>query len=162
MNMTHYMELLATNQPWNLLIFMAIPIILVETIAITEFFTLLSRDMKGIPKRINRTASIVAGFYFLIIFLYLFFKAVIPITVAGEWRSLIDVIAVGAYLIGVVPLLAIALMDLGLIVRYQLEEVKLKTHAIFVSVFLIVAHIAMVFGMLDPTLLSPSSHLHTM
>lgn len=25
--MTHYMELLATNQPWNLLIFMAIPVI---------------------------------------------------------------------------------------------------------------------------------------
>jgi hypothetical protein len=24
MNMTHYIELLATNQPWNLLIFMAI------------------------------------------------------------------------------------------------------------------------------------------
>lgn len=40
MNMTHYMELLANSQPWNLLIFMAIPVILVETIAITEFFTL--------------------------------------------------------------------------------------------------------------------------
>jgi hypothetical protein len=25
--MTHYMELLATNQPWNLIIFMAIPVI---------------------------------------------------------------------------------------------------------------------------------------
>ena len=28
MNMTHYMELLATNQPWNLIIFMAIPVVL--------------------------------------------------------------------------------------------------------------------------------------
>ena len=28
MNMTHYMELLAVNQPWNLLIFMAIPVVL--------------------------------------------------------------------------------------------------------------------------------------
>ncbi len=26
MNMTHYMELLAVNQPWNLIIFMAVPI----------------------------------------------------------------------------------------------------------------------------------------
>ena len=32
MDITHYMELLATNQPWNLLIFMAIPVILAETL----------------------------------------------------------------------------------------------------------------------------------
>lgn len=162
MNMTHYMELLAVNQPWNLLIFMAIPVILVETIAITEFFTLLSRNVKGLTRRINQTASILAGFYFLIIFLYLFFKAVIPITIAGEWRSIIDMIAVGAYLSGVVPLLGIALMDLGLIVQHQVEEHKLKIHAIFVSIFLVVAHIAMVFGMLDPSLLSGTVHLHNM
>lgn len=153
MNMTHYMELLAVNQPWNLLIFMAVPVILVETIAITEFFTLLSRNLKGITRRINKVAGILAGFYFLVIFLHLLFKAVIPITVAGEWRSLIDVIAVGAYLAGVVPLLAIALLDLGFIVHRAAEEKKLKLHAIFVSAFLVVAHIAMVFGMLDPFLI---------
>lgn len=153
MNMTHYMELLAVNQPWNLLIFMAVPVILVETIAITEFFTLLSRNLKGITRRINKAAGILAGFYFLVIFLHLLFKAVIPITVAGEWRSLIDVIAVGAYLAGVAPLLAIALLDLGFIVRRAANERKLKLHAIFVSVFLVVAHIAMVFGMLDPSLI---------
>lgn len=154
MNMTHYMELLAVNQPWNLLIFMAIPVVLVETIAITEFFTLLNRNPKGIARHINKTAGILAGFYFLIVFLHLLFKAVIPITVAGEWRSIIDVIAVGAYLSGMLPLLAIALMDLGLIIRSQIEEHRLRTHAIFVSIFLVVAHVAMVFGMLDPALLS--------
>ena len=36
MNMTHYMELLSVNQPWNLLIFMGIPVVLAETLAITE------------------------------------------------------------------------------------------------------------------------------
>ena len=44
MSMTHYMELLATNQPWNLILFMAIPVILAETVAITELFLLLSRQ----------------------------------------------------------------------------------------------------------------------
>lgn len=28
--MTHYMGLLAVNQPWNLLLFMAIPVVLAE------------------------------------------------------------------------------------------------------------------------------------
>ncbi|XNQ39111.1 DUF6803 family protein [Bacillus sp. 1P10SD] len=42
MNMTHYMGLLADNQPWNLIIFMAIPVICAETIAITELGILLN------------------------------------------------------------------------------------------------------------------------
>jgi len=40
MFMTHYMELLAQNQPWNLILFMAIPVVLAETVAITELFIL--------------------------------------------------------------------------------------------------------------------------
>ena len=47
MNMTHYMELLATNQPWHLILFMAVPVILAETVAITELFILLRRLRAG-------------------------------------------------------------------------------------------------------------------
>ena len=47
MNMTHYMELLATNQPWNLIIFMAIPVVLAETVAITELYILYTRKLHG-------------------------------------------------------------------------------------------------------------------
>lgn len=162
MNMTHYMELLATNQPWNLLIYMAIPVILAETVAITELYILFTRDLKGTVRMVNRVAGIIAGFYFLVVFLSLWFKAVIPITVAGEWRTIIDVIAVGFYLLGVIPLLGIALLDIGAIWRQKREEWKLGAHAAFVALFLVVAHIAMIFGMLSPALLEPTTHLHTM
>ncbi|HEY9881823.1 MAG TPA: DUF6803 family protein [Leptolyngbyaceae cyanobacterium] len=162
MNMTHYMELLAVNQPWNLLIFMAIPVILVETIAITEFYVLLTQNLHSRVRVINRMAGITAGFYFLIIFLYLLFKAVIPITLAGEWRTIIDVVAVGFYLLGVIPLMGIALLDLGLIKRHRKEEWKLGLHATFVAIFLVVAHVAMIFGMLNPSLLGPAQHIHMM
>ena len=47
MNMTHYMELLVVNQRWNLIIFMAIRIVLAETIAVTELYILYTRDYKG-------------------------------------------------------------------------------------------------------------------
>lgn len=47
MNMTHYMELLAVNQPWNLILFMAIPVILAETLAITELYLLLRDTLKA-------------------------------------------------------------------------------------------------------------------
>jgi phosphatidylglycerophosphate synthase len=162
MNMTHYMELLATNQPWNLLIFMAIPVILAETIAVTELYILYTRNLKGTIRTINKIAGIIAGFYFLVVFLHLFSKAFIPITVAGEWRTVIDVIAVSFYLLGVVPLLGITLLEIGAIWRKKSEEWKLGAHAIFVAIFLVVAHIAMIFGMLSPALLSGGSPMHQM
>lgn len=151
--MTHYMELLATNQPWNLLIFMAVPVILAEFIAITELYILFGRNLTGAIKRANGIAGIAAGFYFLGIFLYLLFTAVIPLTTSGGWRGPADVLAVGFYLLGVVPLLGMALLELRLIARGAGSLGRLKIHALFVAVFLVVAHVAMIFGMLNPTLL---------
>ena len=80
MNMTHYMKLLATNQPWNLLIFMAVPIVLAETIAVTELYVLYTRAYDGPVRALNRACSIVVGIYFAGVFLYLINGAVIPIT----------------------------------------------------------------------------------
>lgn len=38
MMMTNYMDLLAANQPWNLLLFMVIPVGLAEALVATEFY----------------------------------------------------------------------------------------------------------------------------
>jgi hypothetical protein len=151
MNMTHYMELLAVNQPWNLLLFMAIPVILAETVAICELYLLYTRNHGGTVHRVSRVAGIVAGLYFSGIFIWLMTNAVVPISAAGEWRGVADVMAVGFYLAGVVPLVGIALVDLGLVGRDMPR--RLALHAGFVALFLVVAHVAMIFGMLDPMLL---------
>ncbi len=82
-----------------------------------------------------------------------FFNAVIPLTQTGGWRGVGDVIAVGFYLLGVVPLVGLSLIDLGIIKKGKSPEEKLQLHATFVAVFLVVAHIAMIFGMLNPTVL---------
>lgn len=150
---THYMELLATNQPWNLLIFMAIPVVFAEFIAVTELSILFQRTTSGAIKRLNGYAGIFVGFYFLAVFLYLLFNAVLPITAAGAWRGPADMIAVGFYLLGVVPLLGMALLELKVVGRALDATGRLKTHALLVAVFLVVAHVAMIFGMLNPTLL---------
>jgi hypothetical protein len=155
--MTHYMELLADNQPWNLILFMAIPVVLAETVAITELFILFSRQYHGPVRTLNRAASIAGGIYFVWVFGHLLLNAVIPLTQQGEWRGPADVIAVTAYLSGIVPLLGLALLDLGITGRGLNDEQKLKQHAFWVAVFLVVAHIAMIFGMLDPTLLQAGS-----
>lgn len=152
-SMTHYMELLATSQPWHLLIFMAIPVICAETLAITELIILFTRNLTGRAKAVSKATGIFAGIYFLGIFIYLFINAVIPLTATGGWRGPADVIAVGFYLSGIIPFLGMTLLELGVIGKKRDEMGKLKLHAIFVGIFLVVAHIAMIFGMLNPELL---------
>jgi len=152
--MTHYMGLLASNQPWNLIIFMAIPVILAETIAITELYLLFTRNFNNKAKIINKWAGVFVGIYFLGIFFYLLINAVVPLTMGGQWRGFADVIAVGFYLLGVVPLFGITLLELGVINKNKSPEQKLKLHVIFVAIFLVVAHIAMIFGMVNPEIYS--------
>jgi len=148
MGMTHYMELLATNQPWNLLIFMAIPVILAETLTATEFFVIFDKLPEGPLRKINRVVGILLGFYFLAIFLYLITSVVPGIT----WRGYSDLIAVWSYLSGLIFLFGIALLELGVIAKDAEKESKMKLHFLLLIGFLIVAHIAMIFGMLNPAL----------
>ena len=151
--MTHYMELLVTAQPWHLLIFMAVPVICAETLAITEFMVLFTRNLTGAAKKVNKVTGIFAGLYFLGIFIYLFANVVIPLTSTGGWRGPVDVIAVGFYLSGVIPFMGMFLLEIGAIGRKSDEVGKLKLHAIFVGIFLVVAHVAMIVGMLNPDFL---------
>ena len=153
MNMTHYMELLAVNQPWNLLLFMAVPVILAETVAISELYILFHRRTDGTLVRVNRAASVLGGLYFAGVFAYLMATAVVPLTAGAQWRGPADLIAVGFYLFGVVPLLSMALIDLRVVGKAWTHEQRLWWHAGCVALFLVVAHVAMIFGMLDPSLL---------
>jgi hypothetical protein len=147
------MELLATNQPWNLIIYMAIPVILAETLVATEFFVVYRQLFKGALRSFNKLIGIILGFYFLGIFLYLMFSVVPTI----EWRGWVDVVAVGFYLSGVIPLFGIALVELGLLGGGMSDTQKMKLHFILLTAFLVVAHIAMIFGMVNPELLMKSA-----
>ncbi|KAA9004833.1 permease [Paenibacillus spiritus] len=160
MTMTHYMSLLSDNQPWNLILFMAIPVILAETITVTEFFILFTRNLHGRLRAFNRICSIIAGLYFTGVFLYLFPGTFIPLTADGEWHTWVDVVAVSFYLAGVLFLLPLALLDLGVIGRKRTEEERLKLHFLLVSGFLVVAHVAMIFGMVNPEIVSGMPGMH--
>jgi hypothetical protein len=147
------MELLASNQPWNLVIYMAIPVILAETIAITELYLLLTKKFDGTMRKVNKMASIAVGIYFAVIFVNLFLTAVVPLTTGGGWRGVADILAVGFYLAGIIPLLGLSLLELNFIKKGKSVEQKLKTHVFFVALFLVTAHVAMIFGMLNPEIL---------
>ena len=154
MNMTHYMALLMDNQPWNLIIFMALPVIMAEALTITEFFIIYNKIQQGGLRTFNKIVGIFDGFYFTGIFIYLLLNAVIPLTSTGGWHTWVDVVAVGFYLSGVIFLLPIALMELGIIFRSKTADEKMKIHFILISGFLVVAHVAMIFGMVNPQIIN--------
>ncbi len=161
MQMTHYMELLATNQPWNLLMFMAVPVILAETVAITELVVLFNRGVTGAIRALNRWAGLLGGVYFAGVFVYLLITAAIPLTTGGGWRGPVDVIAVGFYLLGIVPLGGLGLMELGVIGSKD-ETARLQLHATLVGLFLVTAHVAMIAGMLSPDVFGGGMHMDHM
>ena len=141
MPMTHYMGLLAVNQPWNLLLFMAAPVILAETLAITELVLLFSAKPPAWVHTLSRFAGLVAGPLMVGIVVHLLRNAVIPLTMGGGWRGVA----------GVGDEQSTGLVELGIIGRDERHARKL--HTVFVGVFLVVAHVAMIFGMLDPSVM---------
>ena len=153
--MTHYIELLAVRQPWNLLLFMALPVILAETLAITELVMLLGRrnDRPAAPwvARLSRAAGLLAGPVWVFIGTHLMVHAVVPLTMNGGWRGPADVIAVLSYLVGGLPMLVISLLEAGVLGRSS--ENRLRMHVAMAAAFLVVAHVAMIFGMVDPAVL---------
>ncbi|GEN81383.1 DUF6803 family protein [Actinotalea fermentans] len=160
MGSTHYMGLLAANQPWNLLLFMAVPVVLAETIAVSELAILFRRTVHPVVAGLNRYAGLVAGFYFLGVLVYLTKHAVIPLTTGFAWRGVADVVAVGFYLIGIVPLYGMSLLETRVVGAAWDDQRRLKVHATLVGLFLVVAHIAMIAGMLDPSVLGwDATHL---
>jgi len=150
MGSTHYMGLLAANQPWNLLLFMAVPVILAETVAVTELAILFRRTVHPAVAALNRYAGLVGGFWFVGIVVYLTRHAVVPLTTSGAWRGWVDVVAVGFYLLGVVPLAGLSLLETRVVGAGWTPEHRLRVHATLVGVFLVVAHVAMIAGMVDP------------
>jgi permease len=144
------MELLSLNQPYNLILFMVIPVGLTELLVAMEFLTMYHMDSGKNAgfKAVSKFAGIVLGVYFTALVIY-FMAKIYP---SIKWRGYADVIAVYSYLIGVIPLLGIALLELNLIYKNASEKAKLKLHFYLLIFTLVVAHVAMIFGMVDPTI----------
>ena len=129
---------------------MVIPMGLAELLVAMEFFTMYHMDSGKNAgfKAVSKFVGIVLGVYFTALVIY-FLAKIYP---SIKWRGYADVIAIYSYLIGVIPLLGIALLELNLIYKNASEKAKLKLHFCLLIFFLIVGHVAMIFGMVDPTI----------
>ena len=148
MVMTNYMDLLAANQPWNLILFMVIPVVLAESLVATEFYTPYNGGRAAGWQAWNHRLGIAAGAYFALAVLYLLVNVIPGI----HWKGWADQLAIAAYLLGIFPLGAIALMELGITGKHLTDQQRTLRHFGLLIGFLVVSHVAMVFGMVDPTI----------
>ncbi|WP_297914446.1 DUF6803 family protein, partial [uncultured Campylobacter sp.] len=144
--MTNYMELLMQNQPWNLIVFMVLPMGLAEAIVASEFFSLYRNDERATSTKLNKVLSIILGVYFTGLMIYVAIK-ILP---TMQWRGSVDIIAMSAYMACVLPLLILLALELGIIAKGATFRSKLKIHFCTLIVFLVLNHVAMALGMTDP------------
>ena len=76
MVMTHYMELLSLDQPYNLILYMVIPMGLAELLVAMEFFTMYHMDSGKNAgfKAVSKFVGIVLGVYFTALVIYFLAK----------------------------------------------------------------------------------------
>lgn len=149
MVMTHYMELLSLHEPWFLILFMLVPMVLAETILAAGAFSLLYKDSRSEKwDSLSHICGLILGVFFIVATVYIVTSYVPTI----QWRGPIDYISIWAYVLGVIPAVLILLQELGIIFKGLDTTAKIKKHIVLMILFVLFTHLAMVFGMADPQL----------
>lgn len=149
MVMTHYMELLSLHEPWFLILFMLVPMVLAETILAAGAFSLLYKDSRSEKwDSLSHVCGLILGVFFIVATVYIVTSYVPTI----QWRGPIDYISIWAYVLGVIPAILILLQELGIIFKGLDTTAKIKKHIVLMILFVLFTHLAMVFGMADPQL----------
>ena len=149
MVMTHYMELLSLHEPWFLILFMLVPMVLAETILASGAFSLLYKDSRSEKwDSLSHVCGLILGVFFIVATVYIVTSYVPTI----QWRGPIDYISIWAYVLGVIPAVLILLQELGIIFKSSDSTAEIKKHIVLMILFVLFTHLAMVFGMADPQL----------
>lgn len=152
MLMTQYMSLLMVNSPYNLIFFMVVPMVIAETIAITEIVLLFSSKPLLKVHSLNSICTFISGIVMLVL-VFLFIKGlVLPANEQNLWKGWIDYASALLFMAAVIPLVLMSLLQVNLIFRKANKRTKMAVKIVLLSIYLVTSHAAMVFGMLDPAL----------
>jgi hypothetical protein len=144
---THYMGLLMANQPWNLLIFMGVPFVLI-------YGGLVPSELGLAPRSLAWLVTPVLAVYYSAAAFYLIRYAAWPLTIGAGWRGPADWIAVLGYIATAVPILGLTVATF--------TSASDRARLWWFYAVLVLAHIAMTFGMLAPAVLGWADPGHPM
>lgn len=152
MLMTQYMSLLMANSPYNLIFFMVVPMVIAETIAITEIVLLFSSKTLLKVHSLNSICTFISGIVMLVLGFLFIKELVLPANEQNLWKGWIDYASALLFMVAVVPLVLMSLLQINLIFRKANKRTKMAVKIVLLSIYLVTSHAAMVFGMLDPAL----------
>lgn len=152
MLMTQYMSLLMANSPYNLIFFMVVPMVIAETIAITEIVLLFSSKPLLKVHSLNSICTFISGIVMLVLGFLFTKELVLPANEQNLWKGWIDYASALLFMVAVVPLVLMSLLQINLIFRKASKRTKMAVKIVLLSIYLVTSHAAMVFGMLDPAL----------
>lgn len=152
MLMTQYMSLLMANSPYNLIFFMVVPMVIAETIAITEIVLLFSSKPLLKVHSLNSICTFISGIVMLVLGFLFIKELVLPANEQSLWKGWIDYASALLFMVAVVPLVLMSLLQVNLIFRKANKRTKMAVKIVLLSIYLVSSHAAMVFGMLDPAL----------
>lgn len=152
MLMTQYMSLLMANSPYNLIFFMVVPMVIAETIAITEIVLLFSSKPLLKVHSLNSICTFISGIVMLVLGFLFIKELVLPANEQNLWKGWIDYASALLFMVAVVPLVLMSLLQVNLIFRKVNKRTKMAVKIVLLSIYLVTSHAAMVFGMLDPAL----------
>ena len=152
MLMTQYMSLLMANSPYNLIFFMVVPMVIAETIAITEIILLFSSKPLLKVHSLNSICTFISGIVMLVLGFLFIKELVLPANEQNLWKGWIDYASALLFMVAVVPLVLMSFLQVNLIFRKANKRTKMAVKIVLLSIYLVTSHAAMVFGMLDPAL----------
>ena len=152
MLMNQYMSLLMANSPYNLIFFMVVPMVIAETIAITEIVLLFSSKPLLKVHSLNSICTFISGIVMLVLGFLFIKELVLPANEQNLWKGWIDYASALLFMVAVVPLVLMSLLQVNLIFRKANKRTKMAVKIVLLSIYLVTSHAAMVFGMLDPAL----------
>lgn len=152
MLMTQYMSLLMANSPYNLIFFMVVPMVIAETIAITEIVLLFSSKPLLKVHSLNSICTFISGIVMLVLGFLFIKELVLPANEQNLWKGWIDYASALLFMAAVIPLVLMSLLQVNLIFRKANKRTKMAVKIVLLSIYLVTSHAAMVFGMLDPVL----------
>lgn len=152
MLMTQYMSLLMANSPYNLIFFMVVPMVIAETIAITEIVLLFSSKPLLKVHSLNSICTFISGIVMLVLGFLFIKELVLPANEQNLWKGWIDYASALLFMVAVIPLVLMSLLQVNLIFRKANKRAKTAVKIVLLSIYLVTSHAAMVFGMLDPAL----------
>lgn len=156
--MTHYGELIMSS-PLPLIVFMLLPMFLVEFYVITKVLLLIGNEIQNsgsIVYRLNRISLFAAALTVTVLSVSFFLRTY---TKDYSSRGLIDELASISYSVSFISVLVIFVYEKGLAGKNLDGKKRAKYILCAITSYLVLSHAAMTFGMINPSYFKHNSHM---